>query len=389
MTIAVAYTEGTHRIVPPEATLARIAPMLSAMGITRAADITGLDRLGIPTWCAIRPSAVQVQISNGKGLSHAAAKASALMEAIEHWHCENPAAPFRRASVEELKAEGARFVPPEAMPNYSPGMFLTDRRVLDWVAGEALPSGAPVWLPSSAAYVVEPHTLAHSTNGLASGNHPTEATLHALYEVIERDAVTNLSRGGMVLPKGESRVVDLATLPPGPVADLRDRLAAAGVSLVLIRVESVAPVATFWAVILDPAAPFACSHVNMGHGSHLSASIAATRAITEAAQSRLTFIHGAREDLAADSYNFTPAHERLRAFFARQRGDLAWDTIGENATGDLAADLDRVLAGLAAAGHGAVYRVDLTHPRFGIPVIKVAVPGLGYLDGFLARHHEM
>jgi ribosomal protein S12 methylthiotransferase accessory factor len=190
------------------------------------------------------------------------------------------------------------------------------------------------------------------------------------------------------LPKGESRVVDLASLPQGPLRALRDRLAAAGVALVLIRVESIAPVSTYWAVILDPASHFACSRVNMGHGSHLDPTIAATRAITEAAQSRLTFIHGAREDLAEDSYVPTPAHERLAAFFGSRKADLAFPAT-DRSTGDLAEDLRRVLAGLAAAGFDRVYRVELTQKRFGIPVAKVVAPGLGYIDSFLARHHDM
>ena len=40
----------------------------------------------------------------------------------------------------------------------------------------------------------------------------------------------------------------------------------------------------------------------IGYGTHLSVSVAPTRAITEAAQSRLTFIHGSREDLEQEGY---------------------------------------------------------------------------------------
>ena len=383
------FTEGTHRSAPPAETMRRIEPHLMAMGITRIADVTGLDRLGIPTWCAVRPDALQVQISNGKGLTHAAAKVSALMEAVEHWHAENPPSDFLPASSAELARQGQAAVPPQALPTYQPGLHLTDQRILHWVRGESLPHQTSVWLPACAAFLSDPQLIMHSTNGLASGNHPVEATLHALYEVIERDAVTRLSRGGLSLPCGQSRVVNLDTLPRGPIADLRDQIRAAGVSLHLIRVESIAPVATFWAVLTDPTSPFACSKINMGHGSHLSSVVAAARAITEAAQSRLTFIHGAREDLAADSYTFTGAHERLLQFFRRQRGELDWSEITESASGDLSADLDCVLAGLREAGYARCYRIDLTNPRFAIPVVKVIVPGLEYMAGFLARHHDL
>ena len=383
--LSVAYTEGTHRIVPPQETLARITPHLSAMGITRAADITGLDRIGIPTWCAIRPDGVLLQVSNGKGINHESAKVSALMEAIELWHAENPEGPFRRASAEELRRHAGTSVPADSLPDRRPGAPIGDRRVIDWVRGEALLDGTPAWLPACVAYFREPFLTVFSTNGLASGNHLVEATLHALYEVIERDAVTRLSRGGLSLPRGRSRVVDLDTLPTGGPGELRERLRRAGVALTLIRVESIAPVSTFWAVLLDPSSASACSYVNMGHGSHLSPTVAAARAITEAAQSRLTFIHGAREDLSLDSYEFGAAHARLRAFFESQRGDLSWRAIPERSTGDLAKDLASVLNGLRDAGHRRVYRVDLTNARFDIPVVKVVTPDLAFMEGFMGH----
>jgi ribosomal protein S12 methylthiotransferase accessory factor len=346
------------------------------MGITRAADITGLDRLGIPTWCAIRPGARQVQVSNGKGLSHAAAKVSALMEAIEHWHADYAQGDFRAASKAELQRQGVAHVPPAELPDYETRVYMTERRVIEWVRGESLADGAAVLLPACTAYLIEPMLMQFSTNGLASGNHRIEATLHALYEVIERDAVSRLKSGGLSLPRGESRVVDLDTVPGGPVALLRDQLRRAAVELVLIRVESIAPISTFWAVLLDPASPFACSYVNMGHGSHLSPTIAAVRAITEAAQSRLTYIHGSREDLWEESFEFNDAHTRLYLFFARQRGELCWGSIRDGASGDLAQDLEMVITGLKSAGHNRIYRIDLTTARFDIPVVKVLVPGL-------------
>ena len=63
------YYGGTHRVLPPEDTLAKIEPHLSAIGVTRCADVTDLDRIGIPVFCAIRPQGKMIQITNGKGLA--------------------------------------------------------------------------------------------------------------------------------------------------------------------------------------------------------------------------------------------------------------------------------------------------------------------------------
>ena len=374
--IPVVYSDGTHRSATPEDTLQRVLPLLPAMGITRVADITGLDRLGVPTWCTVRPSARLIQIANGKGLSPLSAKLSAIMEAIEDWHAEFPEAPFRNASAAELCREGQAFVRASELPRSRADLYLTDDRVVDWVRGEQLPQCLPVWMPACSAFVVEPMLLNGDSNGLASGNHLVEATLHALYEVIERDAIARLTNRGCVLPCGESRAVDLDTLPPGPLSLLRDRLRMAEVSLTLIKVESVFPVTTFWAVLIDPLSPFACSYVSSGHGSHLSPTVAALRAVTEAAQSRLTFIHGSREDLKRDFYEFDETHQRLSAFFEGQRGDLPWNEIADHSSGDLCQDFETVLKGLCDAGYTRIYRIDMTNSRFGIPVVKMLVPGL-------------
>jgi len=374
--LAVRFSDGLYRSVPASETLLRVSPFLTQMGITRTADITGLDRLGIPTWIAVRPTALLMQVSNGKGISHVASKVGAIMEAVEHWHVENPSGEFRQASLAELEREDQAHVSASVLPDYLPDLQLTDRRIVAWVRGEDMADGAPVWVPASAVYQTTPMFFQSSTNGLAAGNHLVEATLHALYELIERDAMARLTIGGISLPRGASRVVDLATLPAGPVATLRDQLEQAGVTLVLIRVESIAPICTFWATLVDPASPFACSSINTGHGSHLSPTVAAIRAITEAAQSRLTYVHGSREDLSPTSYEFGEVHHRLRVFFERQRSDLSWVDIDDHSSGDLVRDLATVIEGLRTAGFQRVYRVELTRRPFSIPVVRTLVPGL-------------
>src|SRR5262249_25251471 len=43
--ISKGFRRGTHRAVPPAETVERVRPFLSAMGITRVANITGLDKI--------------------------------------------------------------------------------------------------------------------------------------------------------------------------------------------------------------------------------------------------------------------------------------------------------------------------------------------------------
>ncbi len=101
------YRTGTHRTVPPASTLARLKPYLSEMGITRLANVTGLDRVGIPVVMAMRPNSRSVAVSQGKGVDLEAAKASALMESVETWHAERIALPTLYGSVADLSGEAA------------------------------------------------------------------------------------------------------------------------------------------------------------------------------------------------------------------------------------------------------------------------------------------
>src|SRR5512136_3298856 len=84
------YKDDTHRALPPEETERRIEAKMPAAGITRVADITNLDRIGIPVFSSIRPMADRGAISvyNGKGATPVEAKVSAMMEGLERYSAE-------------------------------------------------------------------------------------------------------------------------------------------------------------------------------------------------------------------------------------------------------------------------------------------------------------
>ncbi|MBR1153715.1 YcaO-like family protein [Bradyrhizobium sp. JYMT SZCCT0428] len=370
---------GTHRVSLPEDTLAKIEPHLSAMGVTRCADVTDLDRIGIPVFCAIRPQGKMIQVTNGKGLSHIDARVSALMEALEIYHAENfPQTPPRRASLRSMRNGDRAPVLPETLPHYRHEAYFAPEFLIDWSIAEELLTAQEVWLPASSVFFFSsPRLYDVSSNGLASGNELTEATLHALYELIERDAISRLCAGGRIRLDPEC-CIDLDTLVEGPVSDLISTLVKADITPKLIWVKSSIQAHTFWAVLLDKMPLAHCSTVNIGYGTHLCPEVAAIRAITEAAQSRLTYIHGAREDLHEQSYSSDRAQASLFAVFDRLKGTAAWGSFTDRSSDDLREDYRYVVGSLAEAGYRRMYRVDLTRPPFQIPVVKVLVPGLEF-----------
>src|SRR4029079_4235681 len=95
-------SDGT-RSARAEAVVDRVRAQKERFGITRVANLTGLDRSGIPVVMVCRPNARSSAVFHGKGVEIAAAKASGLMEAIETWHAEHVRLPMRFGSFSELR----------------------------------------------------------------------------------------------------------------------------------------------------------------------------------------------------------------------------------------------------------------------------------------------
>ncbi|HEX9619908.1 MAG TPA: hypothetical protein VF989_07230, partial [Polyangiaceae bacterium] len=57
-----------------EELLARLRPSMRVAGITRIANITGLDNVGIPVTLVHRPNSRSLSVSQGKGVSPLLAK---------------------------------------------------------------------------------------------------------------------------------------------------------------------------------------------------------------------------------------------------------------------------------------------------------------------------
>jgi YcaO-like protein with predicted kinase domain len=116
-----------------------------------------------------------------------------------------------------------------------------------------------------------------------------------------------------------------------------------------------------------------------GAGCHPDRTVALSRALTEAAQTRLTYIAGLRDDLLPARYrepeNADIADALLDAL-AQQSKPVALAALPSLAGDDLRDDLRRLLERVAASGIERIVAVDLTRDEFVIPVVRVVIPGL-------------
>lgn len=374
------WRNGGARTVPPAATRARLRPLLPRFGITRVAFLGGLDRIGLEVAAAVRPLSRSVAVSLGKGVDRDAAFVSAVMESVETWHAERIARPLRLARPADLEAEGAHLADPDALAAAGIGRAPATLR-LPWIEAEDLAGGPSRLLPFELVHTDWTLPLAEgagcfraSTNGLASGNHPLEATLHALCELVERDASHRFHR----LPSVERRELrlDPRTVDDPLARSLFARFAAAGIEVAVWRTPAVVPIASFLCLLRDRHDPE--GHAALGAGCHPTARVALWRALFEAAQVRVTAIAGARDDL--DPRDFAPearaARERAQAALFADPPRLDFATVPDAERDDFAEDVAVLVADLVAAGFPQVLRVDLGRPEVGIPVVRLVVPGL-------------
>ena len=384
---------GVERSVRPAATIRRASKVLDIIGVTKVADVTDLDRVGIPNFMTVRPHDLGPGISyyNGKGTTRAAAHAGALMEAIERHAGERYDGPVIISSHYNLRSDHACVDPLEIhvpmVRKYS------EHLMLEWVLGFDLMTRRPTYAPLNC--VVAPYNsnsgmslFYTSTNGLASGNTRVDAVCHALCEVIERDATGLAMARADVRPAvaalladmgfcgrqfagpGKPPLISLRGLPR-PATALVRKLQRAGLEVELLNLTSATGIATIACTITDPQGLPNVMNAYSGCGTHPDARIALTRALTEAAQSRLTCIQGGREDLP----DFAPAKGTPPAEPRQDRDDtIGFDEIASYRHPSVNDDVEFIIERMRHSGFEQAVVVDITREEVGIPVVRVIVP---------------
>jgi YcaO-like protein with predicted kinase domain len=363
------------------------------MGITRIADVTGLDRIGVPVVMVMRPNSRGLSVAAGKGLHHLSAKASGVMEALESYHAELITQPLFFQSYREV-SRSASVVDPAKLPSVQGSRFTEDFRI-PWIEGVDISTEEPILVPVELVHAdyTSPFfpgsgCFLSNTNGLASGNVPVEAVLHGLCELIERDAMAINEVSG----HEHAKTIDFSDVQDETIQCLLDQMERAGCDLHVEEITTDILVPTFVAYLwggrpdgTDRVAPA------RGSGCHPDRATACVRAITEAVQARLTRISGARDDIVHLDFEPLGAHRPMIA----QKGSCS-KKLKDGVTyqsDTIEGDLTFVLERLRNSGIEQIIAVDLSKEEIGIPVIRMIAPALegrfdqeGYVPGGRARN---
>ncbi len=371
------YFDGTHRYRSPEETRAAVEPLMTEIGVAEIIDLTPLDRLGIPVFAAVRPGAARggVRVHAGKGKEPIHARVSAMMGAIERYSAEYRGDRMEYATYEEIGPGRAMHPEDLLLPRK-----LEQGEKLHWTPAWDILNDEEVYVPSNAVF--HPYDSLGMTvplfrsdpNGLASGNVIEEAILHALFEVIERDA---LSVADQKRDLGRRLTIEKEC----PAREVLDRFEENGVDIHLWLLAGKTGIPTVAAaaddtVTKDPAM------IVIGSGTHTCPEIAALRALTGVARSRGSYLHGGPSDPRRETVIRKAGYERLKRingmwFAGADAVDIA--DVPDTSTDRFDLDIRRVLEEVGPYTD-RVCVCDLS--RTSVPVVRVIVPGfeISYMD---------
>lgn len=390
----------------------RLVPLLRRrFNITRIGDTTRLDRIGIPTMCAVVPDTPDgISVYNGKGTSYVHALCSAVMEAVER----------QAGALSDPKSVLLRPNDCTGGLDFSAMGMLESayQKPIEFVTGVDLISRSPILVPLAAVrspWLGEAVFRMSSSHGLASGNTLLEAVYHALFEHVERHAWAIAHTRAHVRPRlllealarASDQTLNLAEMIDDPVLSmievptghptldrLADTVAIAGMRLRLLDLSlEHLPTVILASVSEVDVEPVMC---HFGLGSSWSPAHAAIRAVTEAVQSRAVDIQGAREDILrpGEESSFFGNHGRRRTasphgrwYYDAPLPTVPFPTMPDRSLSCLAAETRNVLSSLQSIGVRHVIVVDLSPDDVPVSVVRVLVPDLesALVDGRMGK----
>lgn len=353
--------------------LAKAMAAAPIAGISRLADVTRLDCIGMPVWQAIRPISRSLSVHQGRGRTSQDARLGALMEAMESHAAENFTAATRTSSWDALKTderygEWSDFARDEAnVPDPA--------QPVEWTVAACV-EGRHHLIPfvsvSMDLTMMLGTGLERSTNGLAAGFSRESARMAALLELIERDAVTTWRQGGLL--ERMLNTIDLDDVGAPWLDQWRDSLSTAGVRLQCYWVPSISGTPVFAAELSDIGKGTKAYRAVEGTGAHPVPEFALQRAVSEAIQGRCAYIAGSRDDIMPEDYHGHADAVQMVFGLPLPPGmePIAFASVREGTS-----LLDEICLAIERAGYGPVAFVDVGQVGE-VFVVKAFAAGLAH-----------
>ena len=331
-------------------------------GVSRIADITALDCIGLPVAQAIRPFSRNYVVSQGKGQDRTAARISAVMESLEFFLGEligiDETASLRRLG-DTLGYDAGRLPLLRALDEEEP---------LLWTACEDLATGREALLPFdmvSLDFTRETHApFRNTSNGYGGGATSEAAIQHALFELIERHSLSTGEPVRLFIDRGLRDLI-------GEPMQAAER---AGLKMGVYAYEADVQVPVIKVLLHEPSTGVAY----VGAAAHTDFMTCARKAVHEAFQSRLMHISGSRDDVSERGYQRLPeAGMRAANPWPSKQRQAIFSDYGSRVSaaisgGDAPAEL------LCSAGYDKILVKELRCDGIDVPFVVAAVPGLKF-----------
>jgi len=410
--------DGGHRVVSPDATLARyvhhVSPITGAVPMLERSSPPGDSSMHVylagNNLSRQHRNLLQLQgdlrqMSSGKGTTDAQARASGLCEGLERYSgVFRGDEPRRRARLADLGESGIdvrqcllfsdrQFRERDAINTndsaygYVPLPY-DEGAEIEWSPLWSLTRQEVRYLPTAFCYYDYPQPVAErfciaDSNGCAAGNTREEAVLQGFLELVERDSVALWWYNRIPRPG-----IDLESFEDPYLQNLTHALAGyhREMHVIDLTADLEIPVFAAWCRRIDTPAERKSEgeQIVLGFGAHLDPRIALLRAVTEMNQMLSHLVQspldrGSREhvtDLETVEWLKTATAEN-QPWLLPERDRPQRTTADYHAweNDDLVEDVRRCQRQVERAGLEMLV-LDQTRPEIELPVVKVIVPGL-------------
>jgi ribosomal protein S12 methylthiotransferase accessory factor len=330
-----------------------------------------------------------LSVFQGKGLTPSQARVSATMEALETYHAENldvetkldtlasqfKSLPYDPSDLPLYHAPriSSSILLGNKSANETQAAFRNQNVLLRWVEATCLVTGSETWVPRDlveldfrvSTRLTQPVFQATS-NGLASGNTFSEAILHGLCEVVERDA----ARLGINRWARPEYHISLDSIEDDTIQRIVALINSVGMRVCLVNLTGRINVPVIEAFVFGPGEP-----TYNGLGCHPSRRTAVIRAITEAVQCRLAHISGGRDDLKPLTYIRSGVPGPVTNCRQRIEG-TCWSSLPSFRFNSFMRAVLNISAQIYGTTGSQPMVVDLSKPEFNLPVVFVVAPRL-------------
>lgn len=375
----------SYRTTPLSVTEKNAMYLCKKYGITRVTDTTKLDIIGMPVYAAIRPNAEKgsLCVSSGKSTCRQSAKIGAMVEALELRMAEIDLDRDTIHATSIKKFEEKLTFPIEEFCLHRQWLLAEDwkdDKTIRYVEGDCLISNKKVPIPLELVFFpieksLNDELFISSSNGLSGGNTKEEAIVHSLFEVIERHvlSISNVTFNQTLVTEYYVHEFE----------NIKKKLDSIGIDIKITYCQNEFGLPMFVTYLIDSQIIYGVS-ICRGQGLHWNKDIAFMRAVTEAIQSRLTNIHGGRDDIVNRYHHFNNLKEEEDSYNYMIKSlegldKVKWGSIKSVPFDESFEEQTIALSEiLVQNGYDKIFIYDLSNKHDALKFVKLVVPKLEY-----------